>query len=85
MRKYYLIFFLLFSMISTNVYGEQIIRMEEMVIKGRVQKPQAMYILQRSTHVTFETKIENKREDFRLNIANGTNLELFRFESNKSK
>ena len=85
MNKIYLIFFVIFSMISTNIYGEQVIRMEEMVIKGRVQKPQAMYILQRSTHVTFKTSIENKREDFRLNIANGTKLELFRYESNKSK
>ncbi len=63
-----LIFLLSSAIIVTTVRAQQVIRMEEMIVKGRVQKPQAMYILQRSTHVTFETSIKNKREDFRLYI-----------------
>ncbi len=75
----FLITILFSAIIVKTVYGEQIIRMEEMVVKGRVQKPQAMYILQRSAHVTFETSIKNKREDFRLYILNEIrqNRELF--------
>ena len=85
-RKSYFIFYvfllitILFSaIIVKTVWAEQVIRMEEMVVKGRVQKPQAMYILQRSAHVTFETSIKNKREDFRLYILNEIqqNKELF--------
>ena len=91
-RKGYFIFYafllitILFSaIIVKTAWAEQVIRMEEMVVKGRVQKPQAMYILQRSAHVTFETSIKNKREDFRLYILNEIrqNKELFspRFEN----
>ena len=65
-----LLIFTFSDIIVQNTWGDRVIRMKEMIIKGRVQKPQAMYILQRSTHVTFKTSIENKREDFRLYIIN---------------
>ena len=76
---YALLLFVFSGIIVVNARGERVIRMREVIIKGRVQKPQAMYILQRSTHVTFMTSIKNKREDFRLYIINATrnNPEIF--------
>jgi hypothetical protein len=70
--------FLCAQALSAPVNAGTVLRLEEISIEGKLQKPQATYILQRAQHLNLGTSLELEDEKLTPRILDDAKRDLLR-------